>query len=126
MEQKKLFLGLAKQAALANKVLVKSEEQLLAAYADEMDIKLEDVNNLPFDALCKELKEISSHKELNQITFEIIAMLLSDNEFDTDEQVFLSKVISEFGISDETIEEMKRYVNDYMMLINKINGLMLK
>ena len=123
-EQKKLFLGLAKKAALANIVLEESEKQLLAAYADEMDIASTDASDLQLDALCKELKEISSPKELNQITFEIVGMLLSDSEFDTDEQAFLSKVAVAFGISEKTVEEMKQCVNEYIALLKRINRLM--
>lgn len=50
------------------------------------------------------LRELSSNKELNQMTFEIVGMLLSDNEFYYDKQWFLPKVASKFSISDKTIE----------------------
>lgn len=124
-EQKKLFLGLAEKAALANMILETSEKQLLEAYADEMGIALEDASNLPFDTLCNKLKEISSCKELNQMTFEIVGMLLSDSDFDIDEQAFLSQVADIFEISEEKIEEMKQCVNEYTTLLKRINRLMI-
>lgn len=123
-EQKKLFLELAKMAASANMVLEKSEKRLLAAYADEMGISTTDTSGLPLDALCRKLKEISSPKELNQMTFEIVGMMLSDSRFDADEQAFLSKVASTFGISEKTIGEMEQCVNDYAVLIERIDRLM--
>lgn len=123
-EQKKLFLGLAKQAAMANAVLEESEKHLLAAYADEMGIALTEASDLPLNALCRELKELSSAKELNQITFEIIGMLLSDSEFDSDEQAFLTTATTAFGISEQAVNEMKQCVRDYTALVKRINRLM--
>lgn len=124
IEQKKLFLGLAEKAALANMILEEPEKHLLDAYADEMGIATSDASDLPFDVLCKELKEISSRKELNQITFEIVGMLLSDSQFDADEQTFLSRVAAAFEVSEEKIEEMKQCVNEYTMLLKRIKRLM--
>lgn len=123
-EQKVLFLGLAERAALANKITEEPERQLLAAFADEMGIAPADRSGLELDALCKELKELSSLKELHQMTFEIVGMLLSDSSFDADEQAFLSTIAVAFGISAETIAEMKQCVDDYMILIRRINKLM--
>lgn len=123
-EQKKLFLGLAKQAAMANAVLEESEKHLLAAYADEMGIAPEEASDLSLDALCGKLKELSSAKELNQMTFEIIGMLLSDSEFDSDEQLFLTVVTTAFEISEQTVDEMRQCVHDYTALIKRINKVM--
>ena len=123
-EQKALFLGLAEKAALANKTIETAERELLAAYADEMGIAPADASRLDIDALCEELKKLSSPKELKQLTFEILGMLLSDSGFDADEQAFLSTIAAAFEISEETIAEMKQCINDYMALIRRINKLM--
>lgn len=124
LEQKKLFLGLAEKSMMANTVLEESEKALLAAYAGEMGIELTDASDLQLAELCEKLKELSSPKELNQMTFEIVGMLLADTVFDHDEQAFLAKVAASFGISDKTIDEMKRCVEDYKALIKRINRLM--
>lgn len=115
-EQKKLFLNLATVAASADNIIKESEKALLVAYADEMGI---DVNEI-----CVRLKEISSAKELNQIAFEIVGMMMSDNEYAENEKVFVNKMAAIFQIPNERIEEMFRCVQDYLALIKRINMLM--
>lgn len=123
-EQKELFLDLALAAASANDVIEKKEKYLLEAYADEMgiDVSLAKAKNV--EDICSKLKEISTSVELNQISFEIVGMMLSDNEYDEDEKVFIEKMASIFAIPLERIEEMLACVNDYTKLITRINTIM--
>lgn len=123
-EQKELFLNLALAAASANDVLEKSEKTLLAAYADEMDIDVNKASQMSVEEICNKLKTISNSKELNQISFEIIGMMLSDNEYDDDEKEFVSKMAEIFEIPMSRINEMYKLVNAYSELIKKINVLM--
>lgn len=123
-EQKELFLNLALAAASANDVLEKSEKTLLAAYADEMDVDVNKASQMSVEEICNKLKTISNSKELNQISFEIIGMMLSDNEYDDDEKEFVSKMAEIFEIPMSRINEMYKLVNAYSELIKKINVLM--
>ncbi len=123
-EQKELFLNLALAAASANDVLEKSEKTLLAAYADEMDVDVNKVSQMSVEEICNKLKTISNSKELNQISIEIIGMMLSDNEYDDDEKEFVSKMAEIFEIPMSRINEMYKLVNAYSELIKKINVLM--
>lgn len=123
-EQKELFLNLALAAASANDVLEESEKALLAEYADEMSIDVNKAMQMPAEEICRKLKEISNSKELNQISFEIVGMMMSDNEYDEDEKAFISKMAEIFEIPMSRINEMFNCVNAYSELIKKINVLM--
>ena len=123
-EQKELFLSLALAAASANNVLEDSERALLAAYADEMSIDVNKASQMPVEQISRKLKEISNTKELNQISFEIVGMMMSDNEYDDDEKAFISKIAEIFEIPLNRIDEMFSCVNAYSELIKKINVLM--
>ena len=123
-EQKELFLNLALAAASSNGVFENSEKALLVAYADEMSIDVNKASQMPMEEICRKLKSISNSKELNQITFEIVGMIMSDNEYDDDEKAFISKMTEIFGIPMERINEMFNCVSVYSELIKKINELM--
>lgn len=123
-EQKELFLNLALAAASANDVLEKSEKTLLAVYADEMDVDVNKASQMSVEEICNKLKTISNSKELNQISFEIVGMMLSDNEYDDDEKEFVSKMAEIFEIPMSRINEMYKLVNAYSELIKEINVLM--
>lgn len=111
-------------AAEANGVIEEAEQKLLESYADEMDIKLDDASNLSFEENLKELKKISNTKEINQMAFEIIGMVMSDMEYDDDEKNYIEKVASSLEIEMNKIDEMFKCVNAYVELVKKINILM--
>ena len=123
-EQKELFLDLALAAATANNVLEDAEKAMLVAYADEMSIDVNEVPPMPVEEICRKLKAISNSKELNQISFEIVGMMISDNEYDDDEKHFISKMAEIFEIPMSRIDEMFNCANAYSELIKKINVLM--
>lgn len=123
-EQKELFLDLALAAASANDVFEDEEKALLAAYADEMSIDVSKTSEMPVEEICRKLKAISNSKELNEISFEIVGMMMSDNEYDDEEKDFISKMAEIFEIPMSRIDEMSNCVNAYSELIKKINVLM--
>lgn len=123
-EQKKLFLELATKAAAANDVIEESERILLNAYAMEMGISndLTDIDSL--DKILNSLKEISNSKELNQITFEIVGMVLADKTYDDQEKEFMNKLMMAFEIPQSRVDIMINYVQEYTDVVRKINILM--
>lgn len=123
-EQKKLFLELATKAAAANDVIEESERILLNAYAMEMGISndLTDIDSL--DKILNSLKEISNSKELNQITFEIVGMVLADKTYDDQEKEFMNKLMMAFEIPQSRVDIMIKYVQEYTDVVRKINILM--
>ena len=120
-EQKELFLNLALAAASANSVIEESEKALLAAYADEMGVDVSLACVQPVEDICTKLKSVSNSKQLNQIMFEIVGMIASDNEYDNQEKNFIMKLSEIFEIPMDRIDEMFICVNEYTSLIKKIN-----
>lgn len=123
-EQKSLFLGLAEYAASANNVIVEAEQNLLNAYADEMGIQFSDKSDLELEELLKRIKKISTSKEINQIAFEIVGMMMSDMSYDDAEKAFMKKMSDIFELEQSKIDQMFEYVNEYLEVIHKINVLM--
>lgn len=123
-EQKELFYGLAKLAAEANGVVEESEKNLLAAYADEMSLQYIPDVELGYENILGKLKACCTQLELNQITFEIIAMIMSDSEYDAEEKRFMKKLFDAFDISDDKVKRMFSCLSEYSEIIRKINILM--
>lgn len=123
-EQKELFLNLALAAASANNIIEDSERALLAAYADEMSIDVNKATIMSVEDICRSLKKISNPKELNQISFEIVGMMTTDDEYDDAEKEFILKMAEIFEIPLSSIDEMFSCVNAYTELIKRINVLM--
>lgn len=122
-EQKRLFLTLAERAADANGIREESEENLLIAYADEMgiDVSIEDI---PTEDIYARLLKISNPVEINQMTFELVGLLLSDGEYDSDEKQFVDKLSVGLKVPKERIEKMFDLVGQYSGLIKSINRIM--
>jgi len=123
-EQKKLFLGLAQKAAVANGVIEEVESELLDTYADEMGISISDASDLPFEENLKRLKIISNSVQINQMVFEIVGMIMIDMEYDDDEKSYIKKLASILEIDMKIIDEMFEYVSEYSDLVRRINNLM--
>lgn len=122
-EQKRLFLSLAEKAADANDVREESETKLLEAYADEMGIEA-DVEQIEIDGLYSALLKISNPVEINQMTFEIVGMLLCDGEYDNKEKEFMEKLSRELKVPAERIDKMFDLANLYFEVIKSINKIM--
>lgn len=123
-DQKYLFLALAEKAAEANGIIEDSEKKMLEAYADEMDIPMDPIGGLSTQEVCSKLKEISSKKELNQMAFELIGLIVSDGDYDTAEKTFMKSIIDAFGIAPEQLDKMFALVDEYYAVVKRINVLM--
>lgn len=122
-EQKRLFLTLAERAADANGIRDENEENLLIAYADEMDIDVS-IEDIPTEDIYAKLLKISNPVEINQMTFELVGLLLSDGEYDSDEKQFVDKLSVGLKVPKERIEKMFDLVGQYSGLIKSINRIM--
>lgn len=122
-EQKRLFLTLAKRAADANGIREESEENLLIAYADEMGINVS-IEDISTEEIYAKLLRISNPVEINQMTFELVGLLLSDGEYDSDEIIFINELSVGLKVPKERIEKMFDLVGQYSGLIKSINKIM--
>ena len=122
-EQKTLFLTLAERAADANGVREESEISLLAAYADEMGINVS-VEDIPTKDIYTKLLRISNPVEINQMTFELVGLLLSDGEYDNDEKRFIDELSVGLKVPKDRIDKMFELIGQYSDLIKSINKIM--
>lgn len=122
-DQKHLFLALAEKAADANGVREESEKELLNAYADEMGIE-SIVKEKPLDEILSELSNISTPVEVNQMSFEIIGLLMSDGEYDAEEREFITTLSKGLNVPENRINKMFDLVKEYSDLIRSINKTM--
>lgn len=120
-EQKELFLTLADRAAEANGIVDLSEQRMLEAYADEMDIPIRLMEALSVQEICERLTGVSSQKELGQMAFELVGLVLSDGEYDGSEKTFMLAVANAFGITPERLGKMFMLVSEYSDLVGRIN-----
>ena len=122
-EQKRLFLTLAERAADANGVREENEKDMLLAYADEMgiNVSLEDVSTKD---IYTKLLRISNPVEINQMTFEIVGLMVSDGEYDDYEKRFIDELSNGLKVPKDRIDKMFELVRQYSGLIKSINKIM--
>lgn len=119
-EQKPLFLGLAFHAANANGVVESSEKRLISGFAEELGISEDSYSTLGFEDICDNLVKISSRKELIEMTFEILGVMMGDTIYDEDEKAFMKQMTKRFGVSDDILGEMEDCLRDYLAVYKKI------
>ncbi len=119
-EQKPLFLGLAYQAANANGVVESSEKRLINGFAEELGIAENNYSTLELEEICNNLVEISSRKELIEMSFEILGVMMGDTTYDEDEKAFMKEMNKIFGVSDDILKEMEDCLREYLAIYKKI------
>ena len=119
-KQKNLFMDLAIKAAEANGVVELAEKNMLKAYGMEMEIVPFYSSDCETEMVLQAMKDISTESELKIVLFEILGILISDEDFDGSEKEFLNKVRTFFDISQEKCDEMLRLLYDYSSVYQKI------
>lgn len=119
-KQKNLFMDLAIKAAEANGVVELAEKNMLKAYGIEMEITPFYSSDCEIEMVLQEMKDVSTESELKIVLFEILGILISDEDFDNSEKEFLNKVRTSFDISQEKCDEMLRLLYDYSSVYQKI------
>ena len=120
--EKRAFASLSYHAAMANGILAVEESKLIEEYCKEMNI-----HYFSFDS-ADDLKDIekvfiSSTDRIKKIVvFELFGVMYSDGKFDLDEDVFIRNFSKEIGIETETIEAIKKMIDDYYHLVEIINS----
>lgn len=119
-EQKPLFLGLAYQAANANGVVEEAERNLIIGLSEELGISEDNYSKLGFEQICERLVELSSRKELIEISFEILGIMMGDTCYDDDEKAFVRRMFEIFCLSEELMLETEECLEDYLRVFRKI------
>ncbi|MBQ7264787.1 MAG: hypothetical protein IJS61_01665 [Firmicutes bacterium] len=118
--QKGLFIELAIKAAEANDIVEQEEKEMIKEFADEMEIAPVYSSDKDLSQILKELVKISKKPQLNEMMFEILAMLTADGEFDDKERAFADEVSKAFKINKKKLEKMESKLNEYTMLYDEI------
>ncbi len=118
--QKKLFLELAVKAAEANDVVTVEEQNVMEAFAREMQIEPVYNSDDSLDELLEQFCSSSSQKVKRIVLFELLGVLFSDSEFDEREKLFISRVIEKFGIDESKVKDMRDAITEYANLYNRI------
>lgn len=115
-EKKEWVLDLSIHAALSNDDFVKEEKEIIDLYCVEMDLPKSDYNpRYSFDEVLEKLKSNCTCEELNMITIEIVALLISEVVYDDKEKIFMEKIQKVFDITDDTLEK----IFDAIKLLNQ-------
>ena len=123
-EQKELFLDLCIHAAMANGDFADKEKEMVNEYCSEMNInKIRYVAIESLDDVIVKLIAISTKEEMKMIVLEITALLISDNEFDKFEKVFIEKINNKISLKKAKYEQMLNALNDLSVIYDKINDL---
>ena len=123
--QKQLFQKLAIKAAEANGVVEFEEKNMLKCFAIEMNIEPIYSTDISMDNLLAEILENSNEQVLRVFLFEILAIIISDSEFDDTEKKFIDTLSLKFGINKEKKDEMIELLYEYLQIFNKINSVVL-
>lgn len=124
-KQKNLFQQLAIKAAESNGVVALEEKNMLKCFAIEMNIDPFYSTDISMDDLLNEIIENSNEQVLRIFTFETLAIMISDSEFDDEEKKFVDVIVSKFGITKDVTNEMLDSLYEYQKVFNKINSLVL-
>lgn len=85
-----------------------------------MGIPEDDYCQQGFDDICDKLAAICNRKELIEISFKILGVMMGDTCYDQTEKDFMRCVVTKFGISKETLGEMEKCLDDYLEIYKKI------
>lgn len=119
--QKELFLNLCLHAVNSNNSFTTVEENAMEVYCDEMNIDFDiHMKAMDLDSILEEIIEISDNSEINIITFEIVALILCDNIYDSLESDFVKKIETTFLIKQDRIELYISLINQYMNVYDEI------
>lgn len=127
LEQRELFLDLCIHAAMANDVFQQEEKELVDQYCIEMQMtEPRYTADHDFDTALSRLKEISTQQEIKMILLEVLGIILADNVFDDDEQVFMNDFIQKIGVSRECLDDMVTSLEKLKTLYSHIDALVAK
>ncbi len=117
--ERELFYTLALHLVESDGVMTGEEETLLESFKFESNGQiLEKVNETP-NEIINELSS-SGAKIRNCILLELVSIALVDNRYTENERSIISKVVENFGISDDKFEEIFDWVVGIKEMYSKI------
>lgn len=120
-ENKVRFIELCGYAADADGVFEEKEEATIYTYCREMNIP----ESLPkkdntLEEVLDQLKKSASYNEKKIVLFEILGLMLSDEEFAEQEQIFVKEIIDKLEIDMHELERMSSLLHIYKTVFDEL------
>lgn len=120
-ENKERFIELCGYAADADGVFEEKEEATIYTYCREMNIQESlPKKNSTLEEVLDQLKISTSYNEKKIIVFEILGLMLADEEFAEQEQVFVKEIIDKFEIDMHELEKMSSLLHIYKTVFDEL------
>ena len=123
--EKNNFMRLAIAVIKADKVVKNNEKQVLSAYANEMQITIEDIDHqYDIDHIIGSLAKESSDQSKRVIFVELLALAFADGNYANEEKNIIQKLANSFNLGEDFIERainlQDSYMAAYMSLVHLI------
>lgn len=120
-ENKERFINLCGIAVAADGKVAEAEKNLVFAYCREMDIE----EHMPeetcsLDELLNEIKSDSSERERRIIAFEILGLFSADDEYASEEEELMKKIIITLEIDKISFAHTLSLFNIYRSVYKEI------
>ena len=101
------FVELCHYAANADGVFADEERQLISRLCGEMNVAESNTSLRPLDDLLESVSKNATMPEKKIMVFELLGIVYADNEYTTEEEKFLEKVVNAIEID---LNEMRHIV----------------
>lgn len=118
--EKEAFISLSVQAAKANGILATEEYTMIEEYCREMGISSFDTEN------SKSMEEIvgifqqSSERNKKIVLLEILGLVFSDGEYDTQEKAFIYDYAKKVGLTETDVMQQTELIKKYLAVLKDI------
>ena len=117
-EQRKVFLGLAKQILVADDGTIDSEEEAyLRSICNEMSLGLNDNNDFTIDNL-KNIFKTNEEKKL--VLVELFALAFSNGEYHKNQELFILSIIDTFDMDKIDLGNIEKLVKQFFLTQKEI------
>lgn len=119
--EKEAFISLSVHVAKANGIFEEEEKSLIEEYCREMAIEKPDMENI---MTMEEIEAVflKSENHIKKITLlEILGLVYSDGEYDSEEKGFISDFVQEIGLSVEEAEKQQKLIMKYLEILKEIS-----
>lgn len=123
--EKDNFMKLAIAVIKADGIIGEQEKQVLSAYANEMQIGIEDIDvQIDIDNAIEALANESTDQSKRVIFVELLALAFADGNYVDEEKNIIQKLANSFNLGEDFIERaislQDSYIAAYMSLVHLI------
>ncbi|MCM1186543.1 MAG: hypothetical protein NC251_10460 [Lachnoclostridium sp.] len=120
-DNKVRFIELCKHASEADEIVDAKEIETINVYCREMGISEEAISDKrELDMILEELKNGADVTEKKIILFEILGLMLADEQYTESEEQFVLKIIETFGIDNQSVNNMYSLLEIYKAVYKQL------